>query len=80
MKSPNSYTAEDFQIWVQSEKMHLTLKILEGPGSLEVWWGWRGECGDILMETGDGEKVWDGEQSKSGSGVGGGLNLECKIK
>jgi hypothetical protein len=24
--------------WVQSEKMHLTLKRLEALGSLEVWW------------------------------------------
>jgi hypothetical protein len=29
--------------------MHLTLKRLETPGSLEVWWGMGG---DILMETG----------------------------
>jgi hypothetical protein len=36
---PNTHTAEDFQVWVQSEKMHLTLKRLEAPGSLEVWWG-----------------------------------------
>jgi hypothetical protein len=27
--------------------MHLTLKRLEAPGNLEVWWG-----GDILVETG----------------------------
>jgi len=30
--------------------MHLTLKRLEVPGSLEVWWG--GWGGDILVETG----------------------------
>ena len=46
-------------------KMHLTLKRLEASGSLEVWWG-RGRGGDILMETGDGEEVWDMEQSESG--------------
>jgi len=28
--------------------MHLTLKRLEAPGSLEVWWG--GWDGDILVE------------------------------
>jgi len=43
--------------------MHLTLKRLEAPGSLEVWcWGW---SGDILVETG-GEMVmglWDFQQS-----------------
>jgi hypothetical protein len=33
--------------------MHLTLKRLEAPGSLEVWWG---EGGDILVEMGVG--VW----------------------
>jgi hypothetical protein len=26
-------------VWVLSEKMHLTLKRLEAPGSLEVWLG-----------------------------------------
>jgi hypothetical protein len=26
-------------VWVQSEKMHLTLERLEVPGSLEVWLG-----------------------------------------
>jgi hypothetical protein len=35
----------------KSEKMHLTLKRLKAPGSLEVWWG-GGEIGDILVETG----------------------------
>jgi len=32
--------------------MHLTLKRLEAPGSLEVWWG--GWGGDIIVESGDG--------------------------
>jgi hypothetical protein len=33
--------------------MYLTLNRLEGPGSLEIWWG--GGClgEDILMETGE---------------------------
>jgi len=39
----------DSAVWVQSEKMNLTLKRLEAPGSLEVWGGWGG---DILVETG----------------------------
>jgi hypothetical protein len=39
--------------------MHLTLKRLEAPGSLEVRWD--GD-GDIHMETGAGEEVWDVEQ------------------
>jgi hypothetical protein len=32
-EAPNAYTAVDFQVWVQSEKMHLTLKRLEAPWS-----------------------------------------------
>jgi hypothetical protein len=39
MRPPNTYTAEDYWVWVQSEMMHLTLKRLEDPGSGEVWWG-----------------------------------------
>jgi len=29
MRPPNTYTAEDSQVWVQSEEMHLILKRLE---------------------------------------------------
>ena len=47
--------------------MHLTLKRLEAPGSLEVRWD---GAGDILVETGDGEKVWVVEQSEVGPGEG----------
>jgi hypothetical protein len=47
--------------------MHLTLKRLEAPGNLEVRWGGRG---DIYMETGEKDKVWDVEQSKGGWGCG----------
>ena len=47
---------EDCQVWVQSEKIHLTLKRLEAPGSLEDRWdrgwgqshggkGWGGDVG-----------------------------------
>jgi hypothetical protein len=36
----NTYTAEDCRVCVHSEMMHLTLKRLEVPGSLEVRWGW----------------------------------------
>ena len=43
VKIYNKYTAEDCRFWVQLEKMHLILKRLEAPGSLEVrlgeWWG-----------------------------------------
>jgi hypothetical protein len=45
--------------------MHLTLKILEDPGSREAWWG-RG--GDILMEM--REEMWDAEHLEGGTGGG----------
>jgi hypothetical protein len=35
MRPPNTYTAEDCWVWVQSEKMYLTLKRLEAPGSFK---------------------------------------------
>jgi hypothetical protein len=38
MRPPNTYTAEDCWVWFQSQKKHLSLKRLEAPGSLEVWW------------------------------------------
>jgi hypothetical protein len=53
---PSTYTAEDCQVWVQSEKMHLTFKRLETSGSLEAWWG-EGGGRDILLETGGSEEV-----------------------
>jgi len=46
----------------------LTLKKLEAPGSIEVWWG--GGGGDIYIEIGNGEEEWDGEQSEGGPGGG----------
>jgi hypothetical protein len=49
--------------------MHLTLKRLETPGSLEVRWGMG--VGGIHMETGwGGEEVWDVEQTEGGWGAG----------
>jgi hypothetical protein len=60
------YTAEDCGVWVQSEKMHVTLKGLEVPGSLEVWLGgWWGEK-TSLWRQGYGEEVCDVEQSEGG--------------
>jgi hypothetical protein len=56
--------------------MHLTLKRMEAPGSLEVRWGgveaptWR---------QGGGEEVWDVEQSEDGWGWENGLS-SVKIK
>jgi hypothetical protein len=45
--------------------MHLTLKRLEAPGSLEVRWG---GGGDIHVETGGWEEVWDVQQPEGGRG------------
>jgi hypothetical protein len=69
---PNTYTTEDCRVWVQSEKMQLTLKRLNALGSLEVWWGGH-VGGDILTETGLGAGMgcgrvrgWTGRGIKSG--------------
>jgi hypothetical protein len=43
--------------------MHLTLKRLEAPGSLEHWWG-----GNVLLEM--GKEEWDEELSEGRLGVG----------
>ena len=49
--------------------MHLTLKRLEAPGSLEVRWG---GGGGIHVERGcGGEEVWDVEQLEGGKGGAG---------
>jgi len=48
--------------------MHLTLKRLESAGSGELWWGADWEIGDILVETGAVEVVWDGEKSEGEPG------------
>jgi hypothetical protein len=47
--------------------MHLTLKRLKAPRSLEVRWSWG--WGGIHVEMGwGGEEVWDVEQSEGGWG------------
>jgi hypothetical protein len=50
--------------------MHLTLKRLEAPGSLEVRWGvvWGHPRGDEGWGVGRWEEVWDVEQSEGGWG------------
>jgi hypothetical protein len=35
----NTHRVEDCWVWVQSEKMHLTLRRLEAPACLDVWLG-----------------------------------------
>jgi hypothetical protein len=67
---PPTYTADTFWIWVQSEKMHLTLKRLEALGSEEV--------GGV--EVGVGVRVvrrygmWNSQRADQE----GDKNLECK--
>ena len=66
------FTVEDFWVCVHSETMHLTLKILEASGSLDVRWGggwgyphgnrveWK-ECvgfGAIRVWMGAGDGIW----------------------
>jgi hypothetical protein len=50
--------------------MHLTLKRLEAPGSLEVRWGGVGHEGIHVETAWGGEEVWDVEQSKDGYRTG----------
>jgi hypothetical protein len=57
--------------------MHLTLKTLEAPGSLEVRWG--GGMGHSRGDIRCGEEVWNVEQSKGGWGGGREWNMEYKI-
>ena len=73
MRPPtHTHKVEDFWVCVHSEMMHLTLKRLEAPGSLEVRWG---GVGGILVEIGcGGEEVCDVEQLEGGwGGVGNGM-------
>jgi hypothetical protein len=51
-ETTNTHTSEDCQVGVHSEKMHLTLKRLEAPGSLEIRWG-----GTSTWRQGGGEEV-----------------------
>lgn len=47
------YTADDGQVWVQLEKMHLTFKRLP-QGDLVGWVGWShlyGECGGGIWDV-----------------------------
>ena len=59
MRPFNTYTAKNCWVCVQSEMMHLTLKILKVPRSLEVRWC-LGEASSWRQEF--GEEVWDVEQ------------------
>jgi hypothetical protein len=43
-EAPNTYTAKDFLVWLQWEKMHLNFQKLEAPENGE---GWQGK--DILL-------------------------------
>jgi hypothetical protein len=62
----HTHTVEDCQICVHSEMMHLTLKRLKAPESLEVKWG----VGGASKWRWGGEEVWDMEQSEGDGGQG----------
>jgi hypothetical protein len=47
-------------------KTHLTLKRVDAPGSLEVWWGRR--RGEHTLRDGGGEKLWVVEHLEGGPG------------
>jgi hypothetical protein len=64
----NRYKTEDCLVLFQSEKIHLTLKIAEAPGSLDIWWFRVSGGGNILVETGGGEDILDVELSEGGPG------------
>jgi hypothetical protein len=66
---PNTYTAEECWVWVQSEKIHLTLKKLEAPGSLDVWLGKGWWEGHPSGDTGMGKRfvIWNTQR----------VDLEC---
>ena len=40
IRPPKIYTAEDCQVWIQSEKIHISLKTMEALESSKVWWAW----------------------------------------
>jgi hypothetical protein len=63
--APNIHTVEDFQLWFNSEMMHLTLKRLEAPGSLEVRWG---GGGDTHVDIGGGRRygMWNSQRVVGG--------------
>jgi hypothetical protein len=66
---PNTYTEEDCWVSVKSEMMHLTLKRLQAPGSLEVRWGGGRGWRHPRRHRGE-EEVWDVKQSEGGPGRG----------
>jgi hypothetical protein len=63
-------------VCVHSEMMHLTLKRLETPGSLEVRWG--GGVGPPTWRQVGREEVWDVEQSGGWGGVENGISTVKK--
>jgi hypothetical protein len=66
MRPPNTHIVEDVQVCVHSEKMHLTLKRLGAPGSLEVRWG-RG-WGHPRRDRGVGRRygMWNSQRVNEG--------------
>jgi hypothetical protein len=70
-EAPNTHTAEDCWVWVQSGMMHLTFKRQEAPGSLEVRWGGKmGHGGHPHGERGLGRRygMWNSHRVNQGGG------------
>jgi hypothetical protein len=82
-EAPNTHKVEDFQVFVHSEMIHLTLKRLEAPGSLEVRCGgeWEGlgveACTQRQGRVGRSCAMWSSQRVDGG---GRKQNIECKIK
>jgi hypothetical protein len=51
-EAPNTYTAEDSRVCVHSEKIHLTLKRLEAPLSLEICYWFSQSLGSHILSLG----------------------------
>ena len=58
---PGTKRPPPWLIWPQWEKMYLTVKGLEVPGSAEVWWGGGGGLGTSSWRGGMGYGKSEGE-------------------
>jgi hypothetical protein len=77
---PYTHTVDDFPFCVHSEMMHLTLKGLEAPGSIEVRWGegWGHPLGDrVRWGGGMGCGAVRGWVGGAGNGI---WNVKIKLK
>jgi hypothetical protein len=75
MRPPNTSTVEDFRVCVHSRMMHLTLKRLKAPGSLEVRWGGAWEISTWRQGVRRRCGMWSSWRVDGG---GREWNIECK--